>query len=706
MGYPAAFLNRDNFALAFHRVVRGGNKDYKNFYRHLFPSFNLALEENLADLVNDIKIGRFQPSDPEVIYQPKKTGVLRPLALLTLRDLVLYQAILNVVAPAFQREQEKHAFKQSFAAMFAGKGSKFFYRSWKTCYQEYNAAITRIFKVGNTHVADFDLVSFYELIDHKLLRATLAARVKNDELLDLLFRCLETWTKESSGAHLGHGIPQGPEPSAFLAECFLFYFDSKRPPKGVHYLRYADDIKLMSKNRIDVRRALVRLDLLSKDRGLVPQAQKITLGEITSLDELLKTIPSQIAAQAEVDPTKGATQADLLKMFRGSMKKEKKRWLIEDITHFKFALYRLNPRRDVLRRISTLLVERPDCAWTLAAYLKKFPQDKEAADILLNALKQDPTYDAAAASYIEAMDVCEPKTGNTAHRRAIQTAKRRSAENSIRLRIPSLIFRGRRCGARDAVALIEKEANSTVRSVAIDRLFAREDTAPYKLHECRSLLEKEAEGTDPDLSRYAAALLLENWPWFVSGAWKPPKTVHDSVKLLMVGLGLRKKGPKKAGVLDHFFQEKMKIGAVISWKKALGKDRRDAERRCLRLQKYMVGDPTARILMLDTFNEALIQSLSGTHPRLHAAYRRAAGPNPHPDFGNWVNNGTFQAVLPRRHTWFKSVHDARVRADLAHAKAKKTGTPTRPISFKEAETLVRGAQSSWAEMIRVWKAIV
>jgi Reverse transcriptase (RNA-dependent DNA polymerase) len=164
--------------------------------------------------------------------------------------------------------------KQSFGALFAGKGSPFFYRSWKTCYAAYNDAITKAYKAGNHYVADFDLVSFYELIDHRLLRSRLAKRIHNAEFLDRLFKCLEGWTSDAPGSHIGHGVPQGPEPSAFIAECFLFDFDKLSFPQS-KYFRYVDDIKLMSKDEAPIRRALVRLDLASKRLGLVPQAQKI-----------------------------------------------------------------------------------------------------------------------------------------------------------------------------------------------------------------------------------------------------------------------------------------------------------------------------------------------------------------------------------------------------------------------------------------------
>ena len=62
---------------------------------------------------------------------------------LSLRDLIVYQALVNYLAEAFATTQDRYALKQSFGALFAGKSSPFFYRSWKTCYASYNEAITR-----------------------------------------------------------------------------------------------------------------------------------------------------------------------------------------------------------------------------------------------------------------------------------------------------------------------------------------------------------------------------------------------------------------------------------------------------------------------------------------------------------------------------------------------------------------------------------
>ena len=141
---------------------------------------------------------------------------------------------------------------------FQAKESPFFYRSWKKSYRHFDNNIKKAYESGNSFVADFDLVSFYGLIDHRLLRQLLERRIQSPKMLDLLFCCLEKWTENEWGTWLHHGIPQGPEPSAFLAECVLLDFDKLRF-KGVVYLRYLDDIKLMANDELPVRKALLAI---------------------------------------------------------------------------------------------------------------------------------------------------------------------------------------------------------------------------------------------------------------------------------------------------------------------------------------------------------------------------------------------------------------------------------------------------------------
>ncbi len=247
MALPNYFLSQENFQLAFDRIVRGANRDYKRFYRPFIDSYALASAANLSDLIKDIRAGRYRPKRPTIIYIPKKSGVLRPLALLTLKDLIVFQAIVNCVADRFFGDQQKSSERRSFGAIYSGPKEQFFFKPWKSAYKGFNSGTAKAFFAGKCEMAEFDLVSFYELINHHLLCDILSKKVRNTVLLDFLSDCLRAWTDNHHGS-LSHGIPQGPEASAFLAECVLLSFDQE-PFDGLTYLRYIDDVRLLSMDR-------------------------------------------------------------------------------------------------------------------------------------------------------------------------------------------------------------------------------------------------------------------------------------------------------------------------------------------------------------------------------------------------------------------------------------------------------------------------
>jgi len=317
VGHWSRFLRAGNFQLAFDRLIRAGNKDYKLFSRHLVQAYGLAKDANLRELVDDVRRGRYEPDEPIRIFQPKSSGVLRPLTLLTLRDQIVYQAIGNVIAEAFEARQQRYAYKRRFGAIFGGTTSPFFFGSWKRSYAAYNAAVA-------------------------------------------------------------NGRPS----------------------------------------------------------------------------------------------------------------------IIEKITRFKYALWRLRPRRDVLRRIGPLLIARPDLAGVLARYVARFGPDREAAGLLANALRQHPVFDAAAASFVDALDVCESPRGKTKCRRAVRFAMRQSVERGGVLRVAVGSFFAKRSSGPQATALIDKERVPLFRSLLLNKI-CDHPLAPFGADVCAQVLQ---DGFDSPLS--------------------------------------------------------------------------------------------------------------------------------------------------------------------------------------------------------------
>jgi len=711
MAYSRWFLSPKNFELAFDRIQRGSNVQYKNFFRHLIGAYQVGREAHLKDLIDDIRSLRYRPSPPKWIYQPKASGVLRPMALLSLRDQVVYQAILNVVAERFRNVQDKFAETRAFGALLSGKHDPFFYRHWKRSYRKYSNTVLQHYRKGWRHVAEFDLVSFYELIDHALLRRMLERRCKThaDELT-LLFECLRTWRGDGNTADVAHGVPQGPLPSAFLAEILMFDVDKQRFG-DVTYLRYVDDIRLLAKSEQPLRRALVQLDLLSKRLGLVPQAQKIAVRKVSDIGELISTVPSGVDAELREATVSGTTQRRLYRTFMDSQTKVGKAWTIHDITKFKFALLRMNADLRLIPRITGYLIAYPHLSWVLCTYLKKFGRNSVVAANLEKALNVNPVYDAVAANVLDALDVCARKEVSKRLRKLVSSLWGQSVEKTAQLMVSGVSFQARRRSTAQALNLVRQRRNGPfVRSLIYDRVYGSPSLfASYDSGTVDALLE-EACGQDEELAVYAAAALLtQNLGNSTKELLKRRQQLNPAVKVMLVGLGLRTRRPAKGGVLEQFFASAERLSPLPSWSFAFKSKamRLNAESKCVSYQREERGTNVDACLMaLDTLNEVLAQGYSTKNKQLHKAYVKAIRKNrAQPDWGQWVHHGTFKTDLPKFSAWAAEIHELRKRSELAHASDAKSGRRTRGVSHRDLTRMQRRRKAAWSELFAKWAAL-
>ena len=92
------FLNIHNFKLAFKRLQTSRRDLYKELYYEDMNIFGLLLNNNIESLVHEIGENIFKPKRSHKIFIPKKNNLVRPLSLLHFKDLLVYQAIINVIA--------------------------------------------------------------------------------------------------------------------------------------------------------------------------------------------------------------------------------------------------------------------------------------------------------------------------------------------------------------------------------------------------------------------------------------------------------------------------------------------------------------------------------------------------------------------------------------------------------------------------------
>lgn len=398
------FLTLENFHLAFNRLQTAARALYKELYYEDLQIFGLFLDENIKLLVHEIEQEIFKPESSYKIFVPKKNNLVRPLSLLKFKDLLVYQAIINVIADNVYSDISPYfnniVFGNVYSTSKDNENDKiFFFRPWKQQWKKFEEKTKRYYEAGYRVLSEFDIASFFDTIDHYILQQILKENYEiDDRIVNLLLDLLEAFTGDSNHKTFRskHGIPQGPIGSSFLADLYLFHLDleMKKSRLNIQYIRYVDDIRIFSKDKITAQRAVAYLDLLARDLGLIPQSSKVLISEIQDIDRVLRHQKSKLSAidkeyKKREGCLKSKTHRKLKKRFLDCFDQNSSEEYL-DKTLISFSLYKLNQDEDVklalLKNWHDLYIHFD----AILFYLKKhFSGDQEVKDWLINLLKDE-----------------------------------------------------------------------------------------------------------------------------------------------------------------------------------------------------------------------------------------------------------------------------------------------------------------------------
>ncbi len=398
------FLTSGNFYLAFERLRTASRNLYKELYYEDIKIFGLFLDDNIKLLLKEIEQGLFKPESSYKIFVTKKNNLVRPLSLLKFKDLLVYQAIINIIADAVYDDIAPYYNNIIFGNIYTTSNDSererfFFFKPWKQQWKKFEQKTKNYYEAGYNFLSEFDIASFFDTIDHYILHQILETKYKIDKRIsDLLLEMLEAYTSDLSHKTFRskHGIPQGPIGSSFLADLYLFHLDleMRNTKLDIQYIRYVDDIRIFSKDKFTAQRAIAYLDLLARDLGLIPQNSKILVREIDNIDSLLRHQKSKFSIIAkEYEKKEGSlkskTHRNLKERFLNCFEpKSDEEYL--DKTLISFSLYKLNKDDDiksiVLRNWEDLYIHFE----VVLFYLKKhFPEDQEVKIWLTNILHNE-----------------------------------------------------------------------------------------------------------------------------------------------------------------------------------------------------------------------------------------------------------------------------------------------------------------------------
>jgi len=231
------------------------------------------LDENLRDLHERLRQGRYIPPPVKRTWLPKDDGSQRPIGKPTFEDKIVQRAVSMLLEEIY--EQDFYDFSYGF-------------RRGRSPHQAIHDLRERC-RTMNVHwVLDADVSGFFDHIDHRWLQEWLLRRVNDGSIRRLIGRWLKAGVLDGVDlTYSDEGTPQGGVISPLLANIFLHYvldewFVREIQPrlKGRAFLiRFADDFVIGCELEVDARRLMEVLPKRFAKHGLTIHPEKTKLIE-------------------------------------------------------------------------------------------------------------------------------------------------------------------------------------------------------------------------------------------------------------------------------------------------------------------------------------------------------------------------------------------------------------------------------------------
>ena len=260
----------DNLLSAARLAARGKRR------KRSAAAFEHQLADQLIDLQNELRTKTYRPGGYVhfLIHEPKR----RKISAAPFRDRVVHHALCNLIEPLFEAQFIAHSY-----ANRNGKGTHRAVNQLQEWSRRYRYALRA------------DVIQHFPSLDHQILRAMLARRIDDEDVLWLADTILASGAgvlaDEYSPVYFPgddlfailrpRGLPIGNLTSQFWSNVYLNHFDwfVQRELGCGAYLRYVDDFVLFSddkhklwscKQRIIARLAQERLTIHEAQTQVLP----------------------------------------------------------------------------------------------------------------------------------------------------------------------------------------------------------------------------------------------------------------------------------------------------------------------------------------------------------------------------------------------------------------------------------------------------
>ena len=239
---------RENLVRAWQRVR--GNKGAPGIDGMTIEDAKSYLREHWPDIRSQLLNGTYRPQPVRRVEIPKPDGGVRKLGVPRVVDRLIQQALLQVLQKRWDPTFSEHSYG---------------FRPQRSAHQAVAQAQAYVAE-GYSVVVDLDLEKFFDLVNHDILMARVAARVADKRVLKLVRAFLTAGVLEDGLVRpVDEGTPQGGPLSPLLSNLLLDDFDKELERRGLRFCRYADDCNIYVRSlraggrvKVSVSRFLIR----------------------------------------------------------------------------------------------------------------------------------------------------------------------------------------------------------------------------------------------------------------------------------------------------------------------------------------------------------------------------------------------------------------------------------------------------------------
>lgn len=228
----------DNLYSAYYKARRGKQRKKEVI------AFAERFDENIEELRQSLITGSTAVGEYRyfTIHDPKE----RLICAAPFRERILQHAIMNICQPLFDR-----SLIDSTYATRKGKG----------VYAALDKAVEALSHYEYT--VKMDVRKYYDSIDHQILKNRLRRIFKDNELLTLLDKIIDSYCSNE-----GKGLPIGNLTSQYFANSYLSVLDHKAKEewKAPIYIRYMDDILIAGNDKYTLNYCVKEMEKLANEQ--------------------------------------------------------------------------------------------------------------------------------------------------------------------------------------------------------------------------------------------------------------------------------------------------------------------------------------------------------------------------------------------------------------------------------------------------------